>query len=144
VDARENTFPMDISASAPGRWKFRPTGYLVVVLAGHEEGQRAEAALVEGGFHPGDLKLYTGGQILDNFKAYQDERTIAGKILGTVADDLESRDLYLEYAREGRSALWVRIPNEDDVPKALRVLAGYDSVHARYYGIDKETDVHIG
>jgi hypothetical protein len=50
MDESENTFPMDITDPSSRPWNFRPEGYLVVILAGTEEAERAEAALVEGGF----------------------------------------------------------------------------------------------
>ena len=50
MDESANTFPMDITDSSSRPWNFRPEGYLVVILAGTEEAERAEAALVEGGF----------------------------------------------------------------------------------------------
>ena len=34
-------------------------------------------------------------------------------------------------------------PNEGDVPKALRVLADFDYLHARYYGSDGQTDFNV-
>ncbi len=66
MDESENTFPMDITDPSSRPWNFRPQGYLVVILAGTEEAQRAEAALVDREFAPRDIKLYTGKQILDN------------------------------------------------------------------------------
>ena len=62
---------------------------------------------------------------------------------GSVVDDQEGRDLYLAYAREDRCALWLRLPDEADVPKALRLLADYDYLHTRYYGSERQTDFHI-
>ena len=44
-----NTFPMDITDPSSRPWTFKPEGYLVVVLAGTEEAQRAESALVAAG-----------------------------------------------------------------------------------------------
>ena len=70
-------------------------------------------------------------------------RTITDKVAGSVVDDSEGKELYLVYAREGRSALWVRLPNEDDVPKVLRVLADHRYLHTRYYGVGKQTDFHV-
>ena len=67
-------------------------------------------------------------------------RAVASRLLGPVTAQTTGRDLYLGYAREGRSALWLRLPNEDDVSKALRVLADYDYLHARYYGFNKWED----
>ena len=66
MDESENTFPMDITDPSSRPWNFRPQSYLVVILAGTEEAQRAKAALVDRGFAPRDINLYTGKQILDN------------------------------------------------------------------------------
>ena len=136
MDEDETIFPMDIIDQDPSfrPWNFRPQGYLVVILADTEEAQRAEAALVKKGFAPQDIKLYTGKQILETHEMYKERRGFASKALGAIGDDVEGRELYLGYAREDRSAMWVRIPDESNVPKALRVVADYEYVHTRYYG----------
>ena len=133
------TFPMDVTdPSHP--WKFKPEGYLVVILTGISEARRALSALVEGGFGDRDIKVYSGEQILENDAVNMRRRSVATRLLGPVTAQTTGRDLYLGYAREGRSALWLRLPNEDDVSKALRVLADCDYVHARYYGFNKWED----
>jgi hypothetical protein len=132
-------FPMDVTD--PSRpWKFKPRGYLVVILTGISEARRALSALVEGGFRHRDIKVYSGEQILENDVVNRRRRTVARRLLGPVTDEdeLAGRELYLGYAREGRSALWLRLPNEEEVSKALRVLADYDYLHARYYGFTTE------
>jgi hypothetical protein len=63
--------------------------------------------------------------------------------LGAFGDDVEGRELYVSYAREGRCAMWARIPDEGNVPKALRILADYDYLHTRYYGDKSQHDFHI-
>ena len=143
MDESENTFPMDITDPSSHPWNFKPEGYLVVILAGTEEAERAETALVESGFVPRDIKLYTGKQILENYEVYAARRNTTDKVVGSVVDDSEGRELYLDYARQGRCAMWVRIPDEEDVPKALRVLANHDYVHARYYGSEQQTDFKV-
>lgn len=145
MDETENAFPMDFYArdASPRPWKFRPTGYLVVILSDADEAQRAEASLVRHGFAPRDVKLYTGKQILENYEVYVGRRNTTDRVVGSVVDDSEGRELYLAYAREDRCAMWVRIPDEEDVPKALRVLADHDYVHARYYGSGKQTDFKV-
>jgi hypothetical protein len=124
-------------------WKFRPGGYLVVILASSEEARRAETALVAAGFAPRDIKLYTGKQILDKQEEYISRRRVTSKIVGALIEDVEGRELYLGYARDGRAAMWVRIPDEGRVPTALRVLAHCDYVHTRYYGSRQQTDYHV-
>ncbi|MBA2274458.1 MAG: hypothetical protein H0W21_11240 [Actinobacteria bacterium] len=143
MDESENTFPMDITDPSSRPWNFRPEGYVVVILAGTEEAQRAETALVAEGFAPRDVKLYTGKQILANHEEYMGRRGVASKVVGSMTDDLEGRELYLGYAREDRCALWLRLPDEADVPKALRVLADHHYLHTRYYGFEQQTDFHI-
>ena len=39
--------------------------------------------------------------------------------------------------------MWLHLPNEDDVRKALRVLADYNYLHTRYYGSEQQTDFHV-
>ena len=143
MDEDKTIFPMDGTDPSSRPWKFRPQGYLVVILPDADEAQRAESALVGAGFDHEDIKLYTGKQILETHEEYIGRRGIASKVVGAVADDVKGRELYLGYAREDRSAMWVRIPDEGDVPKALRVLADCDYLHTRYYGDTTQHDFHI-
>ena len=145
MDEHEHAFPMDFWAEdpSPHPWKFRPEGYLVVILSDADEAQRAASSLVSQGFASRDVKLYTGKQILENYEAYLGRRSVTDKVVGSLTADSEGRELYLGYAREDRSAMWVRIPNESDVPKALRVLADHDYIHTRYYGSERQTDFNV-
>jgi hypothetical protein len=144
AELSENTFPMDfyVDDPAPRPWKFRPTGYLVAVLADAEVGQEAEDALIAAGFDARDVKVYTGKQILENYKIYEGRRNITDTVAGSVIDDSEGKALYLRYAGEGRSALWLRLPDEYHVRKAMVALADLDYSHARYYGDKGQTDFH--
>lgn len=139
----ETSFPMDVTDPSSRPWKFRPQGYLVVILTDAAEAQRGEAALVKAGVAARDIKLYTGGQILADHELYMGRRGVVSKAVGAIADDAEGRELYLGYAREGRCAMWVRIPDEGDVPKALRVLADHEYLHARYYGDRSQRDFDL-
>ena len=143
MDNGENTFPMDGTDPSSRPWKFRPEGYLVVILASSEEAQRAETALVAQGFATRDIKLYAGKPILDRQEEYISRRGVVSKIVSPFIEDVEGRELYLGYAREDRCAMWVRIPDEDKVPKVLRLLADYDYLHTRYYGSGQQTDYHL-
>jgi len=144
MNETQNVFPLDITEREPGArpWKFRPDGYLVVVLSDEDEAQRAQESLVGVGFAVRDIKLYPGKQILATFEVYKEQRDVADKVAGVIRDDIEGRDLYLNYAREGRCALWLRV-DEDKVPKALRALADHHYLHTRYYGDKSETDYNL-
>jgi len=108
MDEHENAFPMDFWAEdrSPHPWKFRPVGYLVVILSDAEEAHRALSSLVSQGFASRDVKLYTGKQILENYEVYAGRRNIADKVVGSVVSDSEGRELYLDYARQDRCAMW--------------------------------------
>ena len=43
---------MDVTDPPSALWKFRPGGYLAVILEGSEGARRVESALVEAGFPP--------------------------------------------------------------------------------------------
>jgi hypothetical protein len=141
----ENAFPMDFYADdpSPRPWKFQPTGYLVAILADDEEGRKAEAGLIAAGFDARDVKVYTGTQILENYDTYVGRRNLTDSVAGAVIDDAEGKALYLGYAREGRSALWLRLPDESHVRKAMVALADFDYSHARYYGEHGQTDFQV-
>jgi hypothetical protein len=138
-------WPMDFDRK-PGRGAnlvFRPQGFLVVMLPGEDEAHRARSALQDAGFAEIDLKLYTSEEILANYERYVKDRTVPERLTGSLTDDVEARDLYLSYAREGRCALWMHIPDETRVAKALRVLADHPYVHFRYYGANGMDDVRL-
>jgi hypothetical protein len=66
-----------------------------VILAGTEEAERAEAALVEGGFGPRDIKRYTCKQILDNHEAYMGRRAVTSKVCAPWQTTSRGRQFYL-------------------------------------------------
>jgi hypothetical protein len=143
MDKNETTFPMDVTDPSSRPWNFRPEGYLVVILADAEEAQRAATKLVQQGLARRDIKLYTGKQTLENHEKYIGRRGVFSKAVGAVADDTMGRELYLRYAGEDCCAMWVRIPDKDDVDQALRTLADFDYLHTRYYGDREQHDFHI-
>ena len=143
MDNSENTFPMDVTDPSSRPWKFRPGGFLVVILASGGEAERAKTSLVAQGFAARDIKLYTGKQILDNQVEYIGRRGLTSKVLSPFIEDGEGRELNLGYARHDRCAMWVRVPDEYVVPRALRVLADYRYLHTRYYGSRQQTDYHV-
>ena len=144
MDESENTFPMDFYVETLATSVEVPAGGLL----GRDPLRRRRGATrgvvsVSHGFASPDVKLYTGEQILENYEVYLGRRNATDRVVGSLVDDSEGKELYLAYAGEDRCAMWVRIPDESDVPKALRVLADHDYVHTRYYGSDRQTDYNV-
>jgi hypothetical protein len=122
---------------------FRPEGFLVAILEDTEQAERAKATLSAAGFADGDLRIYTGQQILDDWERFKTERGVTGRVVGTITDDQETIKLYHRYAREGRSALWVHVPDEAEAERAVRCLADHNVLHIRHYGHDSQVDIHM-
>ena len=95
------------------------------------------------GFAERDLRVYTSQQILDSWERFQAERSLAQRVAGAVTDDPDTIKLYVGYARAGRSALWVHVPEYDDADRAVRGLADHQVLHFRHYGHNSQQDLHI-
>ena len=75
--------------------------------------------------------------------ADQAERSLAQRVAGAVTDDPDTIEQYFGYARQGRSALWVHVPDEADAKRAVRALADHQVLHFRHYGHGSQQDIHI-
>jgi hypothetical protein len=122
---------------------FNPQGFLVAVLEDDDQAEQAKAALAAAGFADRDLRVYTSQQILDSWDRFQAERSLAQRVAGAVTDDPDTIELDFGYARQGRSALWVRVPDEADADRAVRRLADHQVLHFRHYGHGSQPDLHI-
>ena len=122
---------------------FNPKGFLVAILEDADQAQRARAALADAGYADRDLRVYTSQQILGSWERFQAERSLPQRVAGAVTDDPDTIELYFGYARQGHAALWVHVPDQADAKKAIRGLADHEVLHIRYYGHDRQDDLHI-
>ena len=104
-----------------GRLFFNPQGFLVAILEDADQAEQAKATLAAAGFADRDLRVYTSSQILDSWERFQAERSLTQRVAGAVTDDPDTIEQYFGYARQGRSALWVHVPDEADAKRAVRV-----------------------
>ena len=147
MDEHEVVWPTGMSDQDPAARErplvFAPEGFLVAILADADQAEQAKAALVEAGFAERDLRVYTSQEILDGWERFLAERSLAQRVVGAVTDDPDTIELYFGYARAGRSALWVHVPDEADADRVVRCLADHQVLHIRYYGHDRLDDLHI-
>jgi hypothetical protein len=122
---------------------FNPQGFLVAILQDADHAEQARATLADAGFAETDLRVHTSQQILDSWERFQAERSLAQRVVGAVTDDPATIELYFGYARQGRSALWVRVPDDADAKRAVRALADHQVLHFRHYGHNSQQDLHI-
>jgi len=122
---------------------FSPQGFLVAILDDVDQAEQARTALAEAGFAETDLRVYTSQEILDSWERFLAERSLAQRVVGAVTDDPATIEAYFGYAREGRSALWVHIPDDADADRAVRCLADHQVLHIRHYGHNSQHDIHI-
>jgi len=122
---------------------FSPQGFLVAILEDAQRAEQARAALAEAGFADRDLRVYTSQEILGSWERFRAERSLAQRVVGAVTDDPDTIEQYFGYAREGRAALWVHVPDDTDADRAVRVLADHPVLHIRHYGHGSQEDIHI-
>jgi hypothetical protein len=122
---------------------FNPEGFLVAILEDVDQAEQARAALAGAGFAEGELRVYSSQEILDSWERFQAERSLAQRVVGAVTDDPATIEAYFGYARQGRSALWVHVPEDADAKRAVRVLADHPVLHLRHYGHGSQQDIHI-
>jgi hypothetical protein len=91
---------------------FDSQGFLVAILDDADHAEQARAALTEAGFADRDLRVDTSRQILEGWERFRAERSLAQRVVGAVTDDPDTIELYFGYAREGRSAVWVHVPDD--------------------------------
>jgi hypothetical protein len=52
-------------------------------------------------------------------------------------------DLYYLHARDGRSALWVHVVDDDESDRAIRGLSGSGTLHIRHYRRHGQSDIYL-
>jgi hypothetical protein len=118
-------------------------GVLVAILADASTGERAMASLSERGYSDRQLRLYTSEQILAYEETFRTNRGLAGRVVGALVDDGESMAQYVQYAREGRAALWVLVPDRDEANRLVRLLADHAVLHIWYHGHRRLEILHM-
>ncbi len=119
-------------ASRP--WVFNPRGFLVAVLEDTAEGERAADHLCEVGFTEEDRRLYNGEQVIEERRRFVDQQGTARRLVEKLTIDTKTVEQFLEFAEEGRSFLWVRVPERADANRAIRGLSAHRVLFFRYYG----------
>jgi hypothetical protein len=122
---------------------FRPTGFLVAILPGAEEAERAAAALRGAGFTDEKLRIFTSQQILDDYARYTAQPSLPRRVVATLTDDPETIELYCGHARNGCSALWVQVTDDEEANRAIRGLADCATLHIRHYGHRRQSDFYL-
>jgi hypothetical protein len=147
MSANDVVWPTGMSDQDPAARErplfFNPQGFLVAILEDDDQADQAKATLAETGFADRDLRVYTSQQILDSWERFQAERSLAQRVAGAITDDPDTIELYFGYARQGRSALWVHVPDDAGANRAVRALADHPVLHFRHYGHDRQDDLHI-
>ncbi len=122
---------------------FRPRGFLVAVLGDDEKAEEAKASLRAAGFAEKDLRAYPGRQVLEDRERFLAQQGTVRRIVGEVTADSQAVALFSEYARDGRSFLWVHAGDRDNANRAVHSLASHEVLHLRYYGDDALEDIHV-
>ena len=106
---------------------------LIAILPDTAAGERALADLRDRGLAGERLRLYTGEQIVAYDAAFRSDRGVTSRVVGALVEDSESMDSYVEFGREGRSALWVQLDHRDEANSVIRRLVDFEVVYAWFH-----------
>ncbi len=136
--------PWPTENTGPTQWIFSPKGFLVAIVVDPAQAEQARDRLAQHGFAADDLRVYTCQQILDNHAAHVAHRGPVRRVVRAATTEPETPKLYYDYARSGRSSLWLRVLERADASRAMALLADDDVLHFHYYGKDgTQQDIHI-
>jgi len=138
-------------ADAAERWPFgssdggpesRPLvvemeGVLVAIFESDAAGEHGLAALRELGIDDQNLRFYSSAQILTYEEEFRSDRTLTGRLIGGFVDDGDTMAQYVEFGREGRSAVWALVPLREDANRVVRKLADEKTLFIWYHGHDQ-------
>ena len=147
MDDDEVVWPWGMSDQDPDPasrpWIFSPRGFMVAILEDSAAAERARTALLETGFADRDLRIYDGQQVLNDREQFLAGQGPLRRVVGNVTSDTEAVELFLRYAREGRSFLWVHVADREVANTAIRNLSTHKVLHYRYYGDESVEDIHV-
>jgi hypothetical protein len=89
------------------------------------------------------VRVYTGEQILYDYQCYTAQHGMLRRMARALTADQESTNLYVRYAHDGCSAVWIRVPDEEAANRAVSHLAGTQSLYFRYYGRCRQREIIV-
>ena len=116
---------------------------LIAVLPDTAAGERALDVLREHGYPDERLRLYPGELIVEYDEEFKSNRGVTGKVVGAVVDDTKTMGAYVDYGREGCSALWVKLAHRDDANQVIRTLSDLGLRHVWFHGDRGLETVHL-
>lgn len=115
----------------------RMEGVLVAIFESDAAGEHGLGALRELGIDDQDLRFYSSAQMLVYEEEFRSDRTLTGRLIGGFVDDADSMAQYVEFGREGRSAVWALVPIREDANRVVRKLADEKTLFIWYHGHDQ-------
>jgi hypothetical protein len=112
-------------------------GVLVAIFESDAAGEIGLGALRELGIDDQNLRFYSSAQILVYEEQFRSDRTLTGRLVGGFVDDADSMAQYVEFGREGRSAVWALVPLREDANRVVRKLADEKTLFIWYHGDDQ-------
>ena len=114
---------------------YYPTGYVVAVLDGKEQAERAAQALRDAGHAAGDVRVFTGEEVLGLDRRFREERTLGQRLAGLLpADEGEAQQQYLEAAQRGHALVTVHASELAAAQPVKEILAAHGAHGVRHYG----------
>lgn len=115
-----------------------------VLIAMVDDAHKAEQTLRAVGLAADHLRAYTSEEILAYDAAFRASQGLLDRTIGSVVDDSGAMAEYVEYAREGRGAIWVLVADRSDANRVIRHLSDDGLVHVWFHGPKGAEVLHLG
>jgi hypothetical protein len=112
-------------------------GVLVAIFEDDASGAHAMAALGDLGISERHLRFYPSARIVEYEEEFRSGRKLTGRLIGAFVDDGDSMAQYVEFGKEGRSAVWALVPEREDANRVVRRLADEKTLFIWYHGRDR-------
>lgn len=118
---------------------YYPKGWVVAVIHERAEAERAAEALRTAGFADEDVRLFSGREVLELDRAFDEQRSIGQRLGGLLSsDEAAAQQEYLDEARRGRHFVLVHASGPE---RAGAILASHEAHAMRHYGDLAITDL---
>jgi hypothetical protein len=105
--------------------------------------ERARVALVDAGFGSENLRVYTSHQILEDHEVFSGALNSSTGCWDTHRRSGDDRATTLGMPVKVEEPCGVHVPEQHDATRAMRCLMDHQVLQYRYYGRDRQDDIHV-
>jgi hypothetical protein len=130
------TRPSKFLGTLLGEW--HTENYVAAVIDDLHKAERAVAELEQAGWEAKDVRLFQGKPVAEKIDTIEEHRSvptrIASALRGATSEEGPISEEYEQEAEAGHQIIAVYTPDEEQVERVRRILAGHQAHAIEYFG----------